>query len=298
MTLITDNYTISAFKHSSTLLKGIQSLNVVPGAQLMIGRGSGAVDPSFVGIGQILNEINFDTLAIKTALAGLGGISGAAISNDTFYFQKMLGDGLRGGALSHIKCVAALGLIVPVRIRAAQGQPAVLSYRAIPRSADGVTSPFAMTAGQSLEAAQDAITEVYTLGPVTINGVALEMVSNIDIDFGMEVWTNILDGHIYVTACGVTRRSPNITITTLDMAKFASWGLPGQAQGETDSTIQLLDQAAGGVRGSAPITFSIDSGIIHFDSVPGSDGQAIAGQAVITPVYDGLNAILAITGIT
>jgi len=298
MSILTDNYTISAFKHSSSLIKGISTSNITPGVQLMIARGSGAVDPSFVGVGQISAEIGFETSAIKTALAGIGGISGAAISNDTFFLHKMVSDGLRGGTSAHIKAVIASGLIVPTRIRAAQGQQAVLGYRAIPRSADGTTSPIAFTAAQSLETGQDAITEIYTMGPVTINATQLEGVSLWELDFGIDVWINIIDGNIYPTGVGVTRRNPIITVTSFDVGKFSTWDLKGIAQGETDSTIVLHDQAAGGVRGSSPITFTMDAGMAHFSSIPGTDGEPIAGQVIITPVYDGTNAILAVSGIT
>lgn len=292
------NYTISAYKHNATLIKNIQGYSLSAGLAKILSGGSGAVDPAFVSVGEIRPEFTFDTTAIKSALAGIGGISGDVLTNDTFYFQKMLAGGLRGGASLHHKGVMATGLIIPVRIRAVQGQQAVISYRVIPTSADGSATPIAFTALQSLEAAQDIITEIYTMGPVTLNGVALEGVSEWTIDLGITIWDNIVDGKVYRKECGILTRNPVITITSFDVGTMAGWDLDGIAQGATDSTLQLLDQVDAGVRGVAPITFSLDAGIAHYEAINGSQGQQLGGSVIFQPVYDGTNAIIAIAGIT
>ena len=91
--------------------------------------------------------------------------------------------------------------------------------------------------------------------------------------------------------------APLITITTFDLAKFAGWKEAGIAQGDTDSTIQLLDQAAGGARGSSPITFTIDAGMIHFTSFTAPQGARASGSVIVTPVSDGVADIIALSGI-
>ena len=291
-------YTISAFKHSAVLVSGVQNMTLNPGLSTLVNSGSGAVDPTFASIAQIQPELTFDTTAIKIALAGIGGISGAAMSSDKFWFQKMAADGLRAGATSHILVTMALGIIVPTQLQVSQGGAAVISYRAVPRSSDGSASPLAMTTAQSLEASQDLLTELYTLGAVSINGTALDGVNSVTLDFGIELDILTASGHVYPTAVSVMTRAPVFTITTFDADKFQTWSETGVAQGTTDSTVLLTDQTLGGGRGSAPITFGIDAGIISFESLGGSQGQKFAGSVKITPVDDGTADIIAISGIS
>jgi hypothetical protein len=293
-----NRYTISAYKHSSTLIKGLQNYSLNPNIEQMINAGSGAADPTFIGVGQSQPELTFDTTAIKTALAGCGGITGAPLSSDVFFFQKMEDGGTRAGALSHKKVTAALGMIIPVSIRAARAQRAIINYRVIMISADGTASPIVITDSQSLEVDQGVADEVYTMGAVNINGSELEQVDEWSIDFGIAPDINFGSGHVYPTAVGVMNRQPRITVTTFDVDAFDSWDIEGDAQGETDSTVELLDQLAGGVRGSSPITFAVDAGMVHFDSLGGNQGEKVGGQAIITPVWDGTADILAITGLS
>ena len=207
--------------------------------------------------------------------------------------------GLRGGAATHIKITAATGIIIPTQVRAAQAAEATIGYRALPTSADGVASPIAILADQSLEAGQGVVSEIYTLGPVSINGTELEGVDDITIDFGITVTDKKSgSGAVYPTFIGIMSRQPSFTVRTFDLDAFATWGLDGVAQGETDSTVQLLDQLAGGVRGTSPITFTIDAGMIHCESIDGTHGQQSSGSVRITPVWDGVADIIVISGLT
>lgn len=294
-----DHLTISAIMHKTKLLTGIQSIGITPNLQQMILAAGGSPHPSFVGIGQISPEITFGCHAIKTCLANLGGKDGIAIdTNLDLWFQSLIAGGLRAGTLSHTKVTAALGMIIPVSITASQGQPAVINYRVVVVSADGSTAPLSFTASQSLEAGQDINAEVYTLGAVTLNGTALDGVDNWTLDFGNEVWINHANGLIYPIEVGIINQAPSFSVGTADAGKFATWELVGLAQDDTDSTVALQDQAAGGVRGSAPITFAIDDGMAVFDNLSGTQGSRYAGSVTIRPVYDGTAAIIAITGLT
>src|SRR4030043_99247 len=100
-----NKYTISAYKHGSTLIKGIQNSDLNLNMQQIISSGSGAVYPTFVSAGTLQPEVAFGTSAIKAALAGLGGKAGVALSSDTFYFHKMTAGGARAGASLHTKVV-------------------------------------------------------------------------------------------------------------------------------------------------------------------------------------------------
>ncbi len=291
-------YTLGAYKHSSTLFKGIQSSQISPNMQQIIAASSGAIDPTFVAVGRLQPQISFTALTIKTILNACG-ISGAAMASDKAFFQKMTDDGGRAGAISHMQITMANGLIIPTSIQAsALPAPATISCLATPRSADGSASPLAIVVNASLEVGQDADTEVYVLGAVTINGTELEGVDDWSLDFGIALDITFGSGHVYPTYLGIMARNPRFTIRTFDLAKFQSWAETGIAQSDTDSTVVLQDQLASGVRGSSPITFSIDAGMAHFETVGADQGNKGVGQVTITPVSDGTNAIIAIAGLT
>lgn len=292
-----EHYTISAVKHNLTFIKGVQNLGLNPALQQIISSGSGAVDPTFSSVGQLQPEMTFDASAIKTALANLGGIDGIALNNFIFWFQKMVAGGKRASGLAHTKVTAASGIIIPTRIDAPKlpGE-ATISYRIVPVSADGDASPLAIAADQALEAGQDQISEAYVTGPIVINGVALDGVESWTLDFGITL--EIVNVHIYPTFVGIMSRAPFFTARTFDIDTFESWDIDGVAQGASNSTIQLLDQVEGGARGSSPITFIIDAGMVHFESLDGRHGQRFGGSVRITPTSDGVADIIAISGIS
>ena len=293
-----NRYTLGAYKHSSTLFKGVQDLQISPGMQQIISSGSGAVSPSFVGVGRLQPQFSFTSTAIQTILNALGH-DGAAMASDKAYFQKMVDDGTRAGATSHICVTMANGLIVPVSVTAsALPAPAIVSCLATPRSADGAASPLAMVANASLEATQDINTEIYVLGAVTINGTELEGADEWTLNFGIGLDILYGSGHVFPTAVGIMSIVPSFTIRTFDIGKFVTWAEDGVIQDVNDSTVVLQDQDLGGVRGSSPITFTIDEGMAHFETVGGGQGQRAGGQVTITPVDDGTNVIVAMSGLT
>jgi hypothetical protein len=218
------------------------------------------------------------------------------MASDTFYFQRMLTDGKRGGASTNIKVVAATGIIIPTQIRAGQSREATIGYRAVPRSSNGVLAPIAMTTLQSLETGQDATNEIYTLGPVSVNGTALPGVDDMTLDFGINLEIIHADGGIYPIFTGIPTAMPFFIIKTYDLDTFASWDIDGVVQGASDSTIILQNQVEGGVRGSSPITFSVAAGMAHFENITGAHGQRIGGSVRVTPTWDGSTDIIAITG--
>jgi len=292
-------YTLGAYLHSTaTLIKGVQDSSLSAGMQQIIMAASGAVSPSFAGVGRLQPQVSFTSTAIKTILAALD-YDGAAMAADKMFLQQMLADGTRSGASLHICVTMANGLLIPVTLTAPSlPAPATISCLATPRSADGSASPIALSATTSLEALQDFDTECYVLGAVTLNGSELEGVDTWTLNFGVTpdiVWGS---GHVYPTFTGVISITPSFTISTFDIAKFVAWTEIGTPQGDTDSTVELQDQAESGVRGSSPITFTIDAGMAHFNTVGAGQGNRAVGQVTITPIADGVANIIAITGIT
>ena len=300
-----DVYTIAAIKHATTVIKGIQNYTLNPQVAAILLSGSGGVDAGFSAIGEIRPELGFETTAIKTALANLGGINGIPIaaSNFDFWLQKTITGALRAGATSHIKCTPVAGIVVPGVISMPSGRQASISYRAGFISADGVASPIAVTASQSLDAGQGPADEAWTFGGVAVNGSALAGVDDVTLDFGIELWVTTADGKVYPIHVCIASRRPVITISTKDLGAFQTWGvsgsnwLEGQVQSESDSVITLSDMTEGGVRGSSPITFTIDAGMMFFNAITGQDGERLGGQVTLIPTWDGTADVIVMSGL-
>lgn len=301
-----DIYTIAAIKHATTVIKGIQSQSLNPQVAAILLSGSGEVDAGFSAIGEIRPEMGFGTTAIKTALANLGGINGIAIaaSNMDFWLQKTVAGGLRAGITSHIKCTPVAGIVVPGAISMPSGRQASMTYRAVFISADGTASPIAVVANASLDASQGPADEAWTFGGASLNGSALAGVDDVTLDFGISLWVTASDGKVYPIHVCIANRRPVVTISTRDIGAFQSWGaagsnwLEGQVQSASDSVITLSDMTEGGVRGSSPITFTVDAGMMFFNTIAGQHGERLGGQVTLLPTWDGTADVIVMSGLT
>jgi len=291
-------YTIAGMQSGATVYKDIGSHQIAPNLQRMLLGGSGGVHSTFTAVGKIMPIMDFTSGDIKTILADLTNQIAKAISSDFHvWFQKMAEGGLRSAGLTHTKGTIVEGMLFPVSLSLADGQPAAMSCQIVLTSADGSASPLTLTGSQALVAAAGAA-EGWTLGAVTLNGSTLEGVSSVTINFGINPLTLGASGLVYPTFTGVGKMAPTISITAEGIDEFLAWGLPGQAQDATDSTIQIDDLAEGGLRGSSPITCSIDAGMMHTENVGLDDGANAKHALILQPTHDGLALPLAWSGLT
>jgi hypothetical protein len=293
-------YTIGPIVYDTTLIRDIRSGSDNPNVTKISLSGSGSVERTFVAINSIRPQMNFVTGDIKNSLNTLGGIDGVGFSASELisYLKKMSDGGQVAAGSSHIKRTVAKGLLLPQSLNMPSGQEATLNYMLHMVSTDGVTSPYTQQTAQALPAGSDAAAEAYILGAVTLNGTQLEGVSDVTLNFGLTPWVLAGDGLIYPTFSCVTKRVLLFTITARDAETFVSWGLDGQAQSVTDSTIVLQDILEGGIRGSTPITMTIDEGMMHTDALSYSDGSPVENTILFEVAYDGTAAPVVFTGLS
>lgn len=291
-------YTIAGMQSGSTVYKDLRSHQIAPNLQRLLLGGSGSVYPTFTAVGKIMPIFDFTSGDIKTILADLTNQIAKAISSNFYiWFQKMDEGGLRASGLNHYKGTIVEGMLIPVSLTVTDGQSAALSCQVILTSADGSTSPLTLAGSQSLVSSAGAA-EGWTLSTVSLNGATLEGVESVTINFGINPLTLGGAGLPYPTFTGVGTMTPTIAITAAGIDEFLSWGLPGQAQDATDSTIQIDDLSEGGLRGSSPITCTIDEGIMHTDTVNLTDAAAARHSLIIQPTYDGTALPLTWSGLT
>lgn len=292
-------YTIGSIKHDTTVIKGIENSSYNNQLSQLLLAGSGHVDASFVGVDKIAPQMNFTTSAIKTALAALGGINGIAIaaSNYLFFLQKTVTGALRAGVTSHIKGTAVAGIVIPDTLRLPDTGHATMAYRVIFISADGSTAPVAFVINASLDAGDGGADEAYKLGAVSINGSPLAGVNEVTINFGLSEWLTGGSGLVYPIHVAISSRRPSIEMKSYDIATAVGWGIAGAAQGASDSTIQIDDVTEGSIRGSSPITFTLDEGMVRFSTIDGQENERASASVIYTPTHDGTAAIMAISGL-
>lgn len=95
-------------------------------------------------------------------------------------------------------------------------------------SPDGVTAPM-VAVGTCALAGDVAVSHVYTLGPISVNGVFLNSVVGHSIDNGFTFDAEDESGNPYLQYYGIDEWNPRVTIDTNDATVFATFGAGGTA---------------------------------------------------------------------
>lgn len=279
-------------------VSGVTDWRVSTGMNRLIEASGGHVDPTFVSVMSLSPTLGFTTRML-TALSSFG-IGGAQITTLDAYIQKLLKYGTRGGANTHTKISIGTGMCVPRTLSANQGSIAELSLDAVAISADGAAAAMTVATGQSLPAG-GGVTEAFTIGPVAINGTVID-VESVSIDFGIQLQLDSSGGQPFPTFVAVMNRRPEIRLTSKDFDTINTLyaaGVFGVAQGGTDSVVYFRKLAAGGTRvadvTAEHVKFTIDDGLISLDQSTVAQDQRGTCDVVISPIYDGANAIMVVS---
>ena len=286
----------------AVLLDQIQNFEDDPGINLVVASGDGQVDPTYVAVMSQRPTMSFGSSALATIL-GACGISGAVIDADGTYpglvawYQKMAEGGIRASGSAHLKMTAKEGLLIPTSVTAQQDGTAMVSVQA-GLTYDGTNAPIVVADSQALSGSP-AVGEMFTVGPVSINGATLEGIQSISFDPGLSLVFGAGDGDVWPTYVSVQARRPRISVVTTDVSALATLGISGAAQGASDSVVWFRKKAEGG-------TLTADATAEHI-SLTMDDGMAIPGRGSVTqdghatrevtlvPSWDGTNAIIVIS---
>ena len=302
---ITNMFTLCIINLNRTtdvLLGQMVDQNIGLGISRFLEGSDGEVDNRYVSINEQKPMIGFTTTAIATAL-GLAGISGVGIDVDVpltlgsleAFFQLLVEGGTR--AATATKLTINEGILIPRSLSASQGAVAKLSMEAH-ATYDGTNNPIVLLASQTIPTITPGVAELFTLGPVQINGVAVNGVTDLSVEFGIELIVEGSDGEPWPRFVAIMRRSPSISFTTPDAGLLTTLGISGKAQGATDSVVYFRKIAEGGTRKldatAEHIKISIDEGIINVEDASASHGSTYGLRCTITPTFDGTAAVLVI----
>jgi hypothetical protein len=265
------------------------------GAQVQAFSTAGQLFPTFSALMSLAPRLSLSTQGLKAFLDKVTTRGLALATGFEMYNQLVSGVG-RGGTLVHQKISIATGLLLPRSISVRHGGIAQLGFDVIGVNAGGTVCPVLITESMALPV-DTGVAALHTLGPVKINGVELEGVESVTIDFGISEFVVSSNGLIYPRLAGVTGVAPRVSVSCKDSAALAAFvvaTVPGPlAQGATDSVIFLRKKSndGGNVADATAehISFTIDQGLW----VPGSKNGSHPGELSTTiecqPTFDGTN---------
>lgn len=297
--MTTQLWTLWGVVHNITPVGQTSETNIPSNLEQMILGGGGAIDPTFVAVKEQRPSFEFTTNAIAVAL-GLAGIDGIAIAPAALFkgfLQATTEGGGRPGGSAHQLVTITKGILVPRQLSAQGTDDAKLTMEAV-AAWDGTNDPIKFTASSALVGDATA-TEAFVCGPVVLNGVTIEGILSITIDFGLTFLAPISSGEIYPRFITINQRRPVITIETSNASLGATYGLSGVPQDATDSLVYFRKVLEGGGRvpiaTTQHISFGVDEGIFFIESIPASDGDFARTRITFTPSFDGTAPILAIS---
>lgn len=205
-------------------------------------------------------SVSFDTADITTVLTNLTNVeTGLACPTglDLYYQQRSSGALFESGS-AHMHINASLGHLVLDSISVSGVGPAQanLTFHEL---YDGSTALSVPTAGAALGAAAPAFTSQFYRGTATVNGTAIDNITDVTVDFGLQVDKAIYGGHYAPTQLAVATAIPTITITTDDLGEFASKVVNSYGQAYVTLIVYFRKGASGGLRGGAGTALSITS---------------------------------------
>lgn len=287
---------------STTDIGQITASSIDPAIAEAIEGGDGKVDAEFAAVMRQRPRIQFRTRQIA-ALLGVVVLDGFGFDdvvdgkNVTLYLRRRAHGGTFNDTAAAIKCAVLKGLAVLRSINVTQDGIAEAAVEIIPVSSDGIAAPIAVTTGQAL-AGTFATSQLYTQGPMYVDGAVVEGFMDMTLDTGIEVSDVASDGHVFAVQACITRRRPTISGRTLHADVLSTLGFSGKARAG-NTRVFLRKKIEGGVNdvdgNTTHIRFDVAEGRISPRDFGGSDGEHVGAGVMITPTQTGGTAVIAIS---
>lgn len=281
---ISNVYRMHSIDLGSGSITQLTDLNLNTGIAELVVAPSGDVAPGFTGINEGRPEMSFSTQQLKTILdeCTQDGIS-ADLSGgnvDAFYrIADPFGQLTAEASSAHMRArCASNSMLCWSTIRANQGGLADVSCRLVPIMIDS-NAPMQVAASQAIATAA-SVQELFTLGPVKLNGSFVSGVQDLTIDSGISVRVLADSGSPWPTFVHVDAVAPRIRFTTAEAGILATLGVTGTPL--TALIVYLRKKAAGGAVANVAdataehIGFTVASGggMAVVRAVQGMDGMA------------------------
>jgi len=203
---------------NTTWIGGILSTSAENQPNIQSDPTAGSAYPQFVSINSIKSMFTFRTFNVAAALGQIGSLGLSLGSGVTCELWEILMDaaGQVASGSVHRRLSFANGRIVPRRLTARAQEDAELEFQAMGLSANGTDSPLIITETQALPAPLDLAR--HTLADATIATIAAGCITELDIDFGINIESRACTGQIFDTRLHQPAIVPTITVTVLNAA--------------------------------------------------------------------------------
>ena len=224
--LTATEYLYGVLLPNSSLIVQLTDCTPAAAVQLLMAKAAGDTLPSFVGAQSLSPAISFRTPQVTTVLTACGmwgyDMSGG---NCDCHYRAAANLSARGTSGTRIRAVKSLMYWTKLSVR--QGGTAEISCTIQP-TFDGTNAP--MTAAGSIAVPTAALAqELFTLGPVFLNGSQLSGVESWDLDLGVKIYMKPADGEIYPSFVCVEEHQPVLSIVAPKASLWGTYGLEGTA---------------------------------------------------------------------
>lgn len=231
---------------STITLQQLHGVTITPGANKDVVIPGGAVDPSAIPMIFADSRVQFATHDLVTAL-GVSITAGFPITaSSLIQWQARDNGGTFVGSGANVAVSLTKGWVGISSISASQDGPAELGLTVWPLY-DGTNAPLVPAASQNLTSTPTFTSKFY-LGPVTLNGTALNAVTGVSINPGIDYRTNRGSGDVYARVGSIYTRMPTISVTLADAGAAATVGNMFNASASGTVACYFSKGASGGSR--------------------------------------------------
>lgn len=287
---------------SDVLLGGIVDQDVQLGSEVRRERSSGDPYPRHIALTAQRPRATFTSFAIAKALdaCGLLGLKIASTINAglELFAQKFDEGSLVASGANHRKYTVRNGLLIPRTLRVDHQGDATISYEVLPRY-DDTNAPIIEADSATLPSGL-VDDERFTLGPFTVESVAIGQATQLEIDFGLAAETIGADSDIWDTFTRIGAVEPMIRIRGTDVTWLAAANIPrtGKAATHANTKLYLRKRAEGSTYvadGTAEHIKFTAAGLATIETANNQSGDAPTELELQLPLnYDGTNVQLVI----
>jgi hypothetical protein len=260
-------------------LAQMENFSISPNSQKSAIIPGGALDRAHIGIASAAPTATFGTRDLVTALTDISVTTGLGLTGaGTFRLQQRADNSTFLTGLSHETFTATGGFLRPTQISASQddNDGAMATFEFVPLW-DGSANPFVHNTGVDFSTAPSpGFTSRFFLGPVYHNSAALDGITQISIDPGVNYVPRAFNGDPYARKGAIVTRTPTVTFTTANMAAGNALDVFGSAI-STSLDVYLQKGVASSTRvaagSSVHVKISVAAGDWALDdaSVQGND---------------------------
>lgn len=296
-----------AMRINTTWIGGILSTNAENQPNIQSDPTAGSPYPMFVSINSIKSMFTFRTFNVAAALGQIGPLGLALGSGVTCELWEILIDanGQIAAGTVHRRLSFGAGRIVPRRLTARAQEDAELEFQAMGLSANGTDSPLIITESQAAPAALDLAR--HTLADANLANIAAGCITELDIDFGIQIEGRACTGQIFDTRLQQPSIVPKINVTVLNAALVGTGAsqIPDTGRACTHANTRFrfrnrLNKVAGFVADATAshMIITCDGTIIPTSTFSGDGNEEATATLELTGMFDGTNAPIVINNAT